>query len=69
MATISLTIPDAVLPRVRDALCAYIGLTGTDVTNANAKAGAAQAIKNITRAYERSVAESAITTPDPPDVS
>jgi hypothetical protein len=69
MADITLTIPDAVLPRVREAMCAYIGLSGADITNANAKAGLVQAVKNITRAYERQVAEAAITTPDPPDVT
>ena len=70
MAQITITIPDLQLPRVREALCAYIGLTAPeDVTNPNARAGLIQAVKNITRAHETAALQAAIVVPDPPDVT
>lgn len=72
MATVTITIPDAQLPRFRDAFCAYIGLTApADVTNANARLGLVQAAKNIVRNYETAQAEAAAlaAVTDPPDVT
>jgi hypothetical protein len=47
MAQITLTIDDAVVPRVQAALC-----DGTTVSVANSKAKIIEIIKNITIAYE-----------------
>lgn len=49
MATITLTIPDAVLPRVRAALCAKAGLADT---NANAKEAVIMLIKETVQTVE-----------------
>lgn len=49
MATITLTIPDAVLPRVRAALCTHAGLPDT---NANAKEAVIMWIKDTVQAVE-----------------
>lgn len=67
MATISLTIPDAQLTRAVNALCAYGGFT--TVSNANAKAALAQAVKNIVLAQEQLAAQQAIVLSAPPDVT
>lgn len=49
MATITLTIPDAVLPRVKAALCAQAGLPET---NANAKEAVVRWIKDTVQTAE-----------------
>lgn len=58
MATITLTIPDAVLPRVRAALCTHAGLPDT---NANAKQAVIDWVKATVQAveYEAALAERA----------
>lgn len=56
MATISITIPDAALPRVRDALCIT---AGKDSTNANAKLVVAEFVKTMTQQYELQLATQA----------
>lgn len=53
MATITLTIPDAVLPRVRSALCAHAGLPDT---NPNAKVAVIELIKQTVVAVETAAA-------------
>jgi hypothetical protein len=59
MATISLNIPDAAMPRVRNALCASIGLTGADSTNANAKKALADIVKTLTQQHDLHLATQA----------
>lgn len=49
MATITLNIPDAMLPRVTAALCASAGVPDT---NANAKAQVVAYIKQVVKNYE-----------------
>lgn len=49
MATITLTIPDAVLPRVRAALCANAGLPDS---NANAKEAVIRWMKDTVQTVE-----------------
>jgi len=61
MAQITLTIPDAVLPRVRAALCAAYGLPES---NANAKQAVISAIESIVRSAEHAAA----VAERPPDV-
>ena len=56
MATISLTIPDAQLARVRAALCAQAGLPET---NANAKEALIQWVKQVVRGIEHDAAVAA----------
>lgn len=56
MATITLTIPDASLPRVRAALCLTAGLPDT---NANAKLALIGIIKDTVRAVEHTAAVNA----------
>lgn len=56
MATITLTIPDAVLPRVRAALCAQAGLPET---NANAKEAVIGWIKHTVQTVEYQAAVAA----------
>lgn len=57
MATLTITIPDAVVPRVQTALCAY-GQRPT-VNAANAKAVVVDFIKTVTRNYEADTAAAA----------
>lgn len=66
MAAFNLTVPDAQLPRVRDALCAYAGLSSS---NANALAALRLAVKNIVVAQEVLAAQQAIVPAAPPDVT
>ena len=66
MATITLTIPDAALPRVVAALCRAAGLP---VTGPNAKASLILWIKTTVRNIEASDAEQARAPLVPPDVS
>lgn len=61
MASITLTIPDAMLPRVRAALCTAAGLPDT---NANAK----QAVINMIQATVRSVEWASAVQAAPPVV-
>ncbi len=56
MATITITVPDAVMTRVTEALCAT---TGRPVSGANAKAAVQDYIKDTVRSYER---REAVTT-------
>lgn len=53
MATITLTIPDAALPRVRAALCIHAGLSDS---NANAKEAVITLIKETVQAVEYNAA-------------
>lgn len=53
MATITLTIDDAVLPRVRAALCAHAGLPES---NANAKAAVIAWVKDTVKTAEYNAA-------------
>lgn len=71
MATITITIPDAALPRVREALCAFADLYGADATNANAKAALVSWVKQRVREYEMDKAAQAAQSAlaDPPDVT
>lgn len=66
MATITLTIPDAVLPRVRAALCVKAGLPDT---NANAKEAVIMWIKETVQAVEYAEAVQARETVAPSDVT
>ena len=64
MASITLIIPDAELPRVRVALCSQAGLPDSNV---NAKQAVINIVKDIVRAYEYNiavVAQPAIPVPD-----
>lgn len=54
MATLTITIPDAVVPRVQTALCAY-GQRPI-VNTANAKSVVVDFIKTVTRNYEADTA-------------
>lgn len=65
MANITLTIPDALLPRVRAALCAKASLPDT---NANAKEAVIMWIKQTVQAYEYEVALAERATITPSDV-
>lgn len=56
MATITLTIPDAVLPRVRAALCTQAGLPDS---NANAKEAVIMWMKATVQAVEYQAAVAA----------
>lgn len=68
MATLTITIADAELPRVREAMCAFGGFTDpADVTNANARLALIRAVKNIVRTYERDKAIAAAETGGGPD--
>lgn len=66
MASITLTIPDASLPRVRAALCANAGLADT---NANAKEAVIMWVKATVQAveYENAVAARARVVPSDVD--
>lgn len=55
MATITLTIPDAALPRVRAALCTHAGLPDT---NANAKEAVIMLVKQTVQSVEYNAAVS-----------
>lgn len=66
MANITLTIPDASLPRVRAALCLTAGLPDT---NANAKQALIDIIKDTVRAVEHAAAVNAQPAIVDPDVS
>jgi hypothetical protein len=66
MAIITLTIPDAVLPRVRTALCSKAGLPES---NANAKQAVVDFIKATVREVEYYAAVSAQPPIPEPDVS
>lgn len=66
MATITLTIPDAVLPRVRAALCANAGLPDT---NPNAKQAVIDLIVAVVKSVEYSTAVRAQPVVAEPDVS
>lgn len=59
VATITLTIPDAVLPRVRAALCAKAGLPDS---NANAKEAVVMWVKATVQAVEYEAAVQARAT-------
>lgn len=66
MATINLTIPDAVLPRVRAALCVHAGLSDS---NANAKEAVIKLIKETVQSVEYNDAmRAAAATVVQPDV-
>lgn len=65
MATITLTIPDAVLPRVRAALCTKAGLPDS---NPNAKEAVIQWIKETVQAVEYEAAVQARAAVVPSDV-
>lgn len=66
MATITLTIPDAVLPRVRAALCAAAELPDS---NANAKQAVINWATNAVYVYEKRAAVAAQPPPAEPDVT
>lgn len=66
MATITLTIPDAQLPRVRAALCLQAGLPDS---NANAKQAVIDIVKGIVKAVEYKAAVDAQPAIVEPDVS
>lgn len=66
MATITLTIPDVQLPRVRAALCAAYGLADT---NANAKQAVILAVESIVRSQEHAAAVAAQPPVVEPDTS
>lgn len=67
MATITLTISDAVLPRVRAALCANAGLPDT---NPNAKEAVIQLVKETVQKVEYNAAmQAASATVVAPDVT
>lgn len=66
MATITLTIPDASLPRVRAALCIKGGLPDT---NANAKQVVIDYVKAVVREVERNTAIAAQPPIVEPDVT
>lgn len=66
MATITLTIPDVSLPRVRAALCLNAGLPDT---NANAKQAVVDIVKGIVRSVEYNAAVTAQPAIPEPDVS
>lgn len=56
----NLQVEDSHLPRIREALCAYIGFTAPeDVTNPHARQGLARLVKNTVHAYERNQAAAA----------
>lgn len=65
MATITLTIPDAQLPRVRAALCSTAGLPDT---NANAKQAVIDWIKATVHSVEYTAAVQAQPPVPHPDV-
>lgn len=66
MATITLTISDAVLPRVRAALCTHAGLPDT---NPNAKEAVIRLIKETVQSVEYNEAmRAASATVAEPDV-
>lgn len=66
MATITLTIPDASLPRVRAALCLNAGLADS---NANAKQAVIDIVKGIVRSVEYQAAVDARPAIVEPDVT
>lgn len=66
MATITLTIPDAALPRVRAALCVKAGLPES---NPNAKEALIRWIKDTVQAVEYDAAVASRATVVPSDVS
>lgn len=66
MATITLTIPDAVLPRVRAALCTKAGLPDS---NPNAKQAVVDWVKATVREVEYYAAVNAQPPIVEPDVS
>lgn len=66
MASITLTIPDAALPRVRAALCSNAGLPDT---NANAKEAVIRWIKATVQDVEYYAAVNARPTISQPDVT
>lgn len=70
MATLSITIDDAQLVRVRNAMCAHVGVDPSTLTaaqaNATARAALVQTVKNIVREQEDLAARQAIQPgPDP----
>jgi len=69
MATITLTIPDAVLPRVRAALCANAGLPDS---NANAKEAVIRLVKDTVATVEYDTAmraaSASVVAPDVTDI-
>lgn len=66
MASITLTIPDAALPRVRAALCSAAGLPES---NANAKAAVINWVRATVAAVEYSAAVAAHPPVPEPDTS
>lgn len=66
MAVITLTIPDAMLPRVRTALCIHAGLPDT---NANAKQAVIDLVVSVVKSVEYSTAVQAQPPVDEPDVT
>lgn len=66
MASITLTIPDALLPRVRAALCASAGLPDS---NPNAKQAVIDWVRVTVRAYEYNAAAAAQPPIPEPDVT
>lgn len=66
MATITLTIPDASLPRVRAALCTHAGLPDN---NTNAKQAVIDWVKVIVKQVEYNAAVNAQPPVPEPDVS
>lgn len=64
MASITLTIPDEQLPRIRAALCTHGGLTES---NANAKKVVIQMVRQVVQQIEHNAAvtaQAAIVIPD-----
>lgn len=73
MATLTITIDDAQLVRVRNAMCSYIGVDPTTLTpaqaNATARTALVRAVKNIVADQEAAAARAAIIPGDEPAVS
>ena len=64
MATLTITIPDAQVPRVLEAFAARAGLPAEDMTANDAREVILGLVKTIVRHHERDVAEQAIVVTD-----
>ena len=64
MATLTITIPDAQVPRVLAAFAARAGVPAGDMTAEDARGVLLGLIKTIVRQHERDAAEAAIVVTD-----